>query len=64
MTLQLRKKMTKVGLKPGIVCLQHRYPTIQPTKLTAVLGYFYLFKLLPNLTLTLTLKLDPSATYS
>ena len=47
----IQKKLTKGELKPGIVCLQSSDPTVWPTQLTPVLGYCYLFKLLPNLTL-------------
>ena len=37
---------------------------MEPTQFTPVLGWCYLFKLLPNPTLTITLMLVSSATYS
>ena len=58
----LDKRWIKVGLNPRTACLQCRNSTIWlATQLTPVLGYCYLFKLLPNLILTVTLMLDSIA---
>ena len=54
----------KAVVKTGTIYWQCRDSTIGPTQLTLVLGYCYLFKMFQNPILTLTLMLDPSATYS